>query len=302
MIAPTVDRVKSVALASAMAARGLDEDEPTLLDALSDAGLDPAVAAWDDPDVDWSRFDLVVLRSTWDYHFRLAAFLAWAADVARHTRLANSLATVTWNTDKRYLAELAAAGVPTVPTAFLKPAERDGGLDAALGAYDEVVVKPAVSAGSVDTARHRLDAAEGRDAARDHVRRLLADGRVAMVQPYIPSVDERGERALVHIDGRFSHAITKGPILGPHTTVVGDLFAAEDISTASPTAAELAVGAAAMAVAPGGPLLYARVDVVDGADGPMVLELEATEPSLFLLHHPEAAARLAGAIRRAAEG
>ncbi len=288
-----------VALVTAARARGLDEDMPLLLAALAARGLEAVEAVWDDPAVDWGGFDLVVLRSAWDYYARREEFLAWAERVAAVSVLHNPVPVLRWNTDKRYLRDLERAGVPIVPTTFVAPGEpatlpADGELD--------VIVKPAVSAGSNDTARYR---AGEREAALVHVARLQAEGRMAMVQPYQRAVDEYGETALLYFDGRFSHAIRKGAIFAVGPQIVGGLFAREEIQPREPSAAELAVGDAALRAAAGVlpaavmPPLYARVDLVPLADGsPGVLELELCEPSVFVAHAAGSAGRFAAAIER----
>src|SRR4029077_9699775 len=140
----------------------------------------------------------------------------------------------------------------------------------------EIVVKPAVSAGSMDTAKYAGDDREG---AGEHVARLHAEGRVAMAQPYLAAVEaERGETALVFLEGTFSHACRKGPMLVPGLAIVGGLFVEEDIRETTASGAERAVADAALAAIPGGPSLYARVDVVpDDSGAPVVLELELVE-------------------------
>lgn len=277
----------TVALATCAAHAGLDDDDRLLLAPLDGLGVRAEPAVWDDPGVDWARYDLVVLRSTWDYPERVAAFLDWARAVPR---LANPPEVVTWNVDKRYLDDLAAAGVPVVATVFTAPGE-----DPALPDAPDLVVKPAVSAGSRDTVRHH-----DRAAAVAHARALLAQGRVVMAQPYVASVDADGEIALVHLDGAFSHSARKGPILrAPGTRYAEGLFAPEEITPRAATPAERAVAEAALAAVPAGaPLLYGRVDLVAGPDGPLLLELELVEPSLFLAHAPGAPQRLAEAIAR----
>ena len=112
-----------IALVSARAAQGLDEDMPPLLEALRGIGAEAQVADWDDPQVDWSRFDLALLRSTWDASIRRPEFLAWSERVAKLTTLLNPPAVIRWNTDKHYLADLVRAGVPTVPSWFVEPGE-----------------------------------------------------------------------------------------------------------------------------------------------------------------------------------
>jgi len=282
-----------IALATAREARGLDPDEPLLLAALAAAGIAAEPAVWDDPAVEWGAFDLVLVRSTWDYPPRREAFLRWAEAVAEATLLVNDPALLRWTTDKRYMEDLTAAGVPVVPTRWIAPGEA---ID--LPDRGEYVLKPSVGAGSKDAIR----LSGGADAARAeaHARALLAAGREVVVQPYQPSVDEAGETAVVFIEGAFSHAVRKGPILVAGAGPVEGLFAPEDIAPLTPSAAELAVAERAIAAVPGPPSLYGRVDLVAGRRGePRVLELELAEPSLFLEHAPGAPERMAAAVRRA---
>lgn len=290
-----------IALVTAAAARDQDEDLPPLLDALRELGVEPDVVNWDDPALDWSRFEVAVLRSTWDYSMRVAEFLAWADRVSQRTRLLNPPDVVRWNTDKHYLATLAASGVPIVPSAFIEPgAAARAALEAFLAGHDsaEFVVKPAIGAGSRDAQRYGR---EERAGALAHAQRLLDAHRSVLLQPYLAHVDEHGETALIWFDGAFSHAIRKGPLLRRGEGPTRALFAAEHITPRSPSAAELEVAArtlAAMPFAP--PLLYARVDLIHDAAGPRVLELELTEPSLFFAHAPGSARRFAEALLRRA--
>lgn len=284
-----------IALATCRDLPAGDEDSSILLAACSSAGLDAEWVVWDDAASDWSSYDLVVIRSTWDYVPRRDDFAAWAASVPR---LANPADVVDWNTEKTYLRDLADAGVPVVPTRWLEPGDPVPGQDLVDGG--EVVVKPAVSAGARDTARYG-PADGGRAAA--HAARLLAEGRRVMVQPYLPAVDEAGETAVMHVGGAYSHAIRKSALLraGGEDSVEG-LYRPEEITARRPSAAELELAERALAQVPGGAdrLLYARVDLLPGPGGePVVIEMELTEPSLFLTTVPEAADRLAAAIRAA---
>lgn len=281
-----------VLLATCSALPDGDEDGPALTAALRAAGADPRWVAWDDEHADWS-VGVVVLRSTWDYHAALPRFLDW---VDALPRVHNRAEVVRWNTDKRYLGDLAAAGVPVVESAFAAPGEQVTLPDA-----DEVIVKPSVGAGSRGVGRF---ARARSDEALAHARALHDDGRTVLVQPFLPGVDVAGETALLYVDGVFSHAIRKGPMLtadSAHPVGGASLFVAENITARAPQPAELEVGALALAVARdrfGGEQLYARVDLLPGPDGPVVTELELTEPSLFLGHDPDGAAadRLAAAI------
>lgn len=287
----------AVALVTARAARGLDEDMPPLSAALSAAGAQSQIVDWDDPGVDWARFDLVVPRSAWDYAERLPEFLAWAERVARLTTLVNPLPVVRWNTDKHYLGELARTGAPVVATWYAEPGQDPGRtLDQflAANACRELVVKPAVGAGARDARRH---ARAARDEILAHIAPLLAARRSVMLQPYLESVDTQGESALMYIDGRFSHAIRKGALLPAGAPSTAGLFAPEQILPRAPGADELAAADRILAAAPFARLLYARVDLLRDATGaPGLLELELTEPSLFLAHAPGSAARFAAAL------
>jgi glutathione synthase/RimK-type ligase-like ATP-grasp enzyme len=282
-----------IALVTARAARGLDDDLPPLQDALRNAGSNVAVIDWDDANVDWSRFDLALLRSTWDYTERVEEFLDWAQRAAAHTRLVNPLAVVRWNTDKHYLHDLERAGIATVPSVFVEPDnDAQAGLDAFLlsHASAEFVVKPAIGAGSRDAQRY---ARVRREDALAHVRRLLADRRSVLLQPYLDRVDEHGETALIYFGGKFSHAIRKGPLLKPDEGPTRALFASEHITARTPQADELRLAEQTLAAIPfAQPLTYARIDLIhDAQHAPRVLELELTEPSLFFAHAEGSAER-----------
>jgi glutathione synthase/RimK-type ligase-like ATP-grasp enzyme len=264
-----------VALAtSAEIPRG-DEDFPALIAALAGLDIEAEAAVWD-AEVDWSRFELVVLRSTWDYAERRDRFLAWARSLPR---VLNPLTVLEWNTDKqRYLTDLVAAGVPVVPTEFVPPGEE---LDPPSAPF---VIKPAVSAGGRSSAYFEPDEL---DAARALAARIHAEGRTAMVQPYLGDVEETD---LVYIDGAYSHALHRRvplPAAGDRDVFYLD----EELRPAEAGEGDRRIAGRALAAAPG-ELLYGRVDLVEGA----VLELEVTEPSLYLGFGDGAAARLAAAI------
>ena len=292
----------AIALATAAAARDLDEDLAPLNAALKAAGVTPSIVEWDDATIDWSAFDLAVLRSTWDYSQRLPEFLRWVDRIAPLTTLVNPREVVRWNTDKHYLAHLANAGVPVVPSTFVEPGDEPrAALDAFLAnAADEFVVKPSIGAGSRDAQRYGRDE---RDSALAHAKRLLDAGRSVLLQPYLGRVDAHGETALIFFAGTFSHAIRKGPLLKRGEGPTRALFATEHIMPRTPSPDEIAVAERTLAAMPFDELLYARVDLIHDDDGaPRVLELELTEPSLFFEHAPGSADRFAAAIvQRAAK-
>jgi hypothetical protein len=274
----------SVLLATCAELPAADEDAAVLDAALARHGVQSSWAVWTDPLVDWDT-GLVVLRTTWDYTLRRDEFVTWVRSLPR---VANEAPVVVWNTDKLYLGDLAAAGVPTVPTTFAPPGE-----PVTLPEQGEFVVKPSIGAGSRGAGRFTADRAE---AARAHAAHLHEAGRVVMVQPYLDQVDTVGETSLIYLDGRFSHAIRKGPLLPPgiaHPVQSRSLFVEEAIEPRSPRPAELEVGNATLTVIRdrfGADQLYTRVDLLPSAGGPVVVELELTEPSLFLLHGPTDAA------------
>jgi hypothetical protein len=283
--------VASIALATCAAIPDLEPDDQLVRPPLRDLGIDTTVAVWDDPDVDWGSYDLVVLRSTWDYSARRDSFTAWAASVPR---LVNDAAIVAWNTDKRYLAELSGAGARVIPTEFVTSRGWTPPTD---GTW---VIKPTISAGSRDTGRYDMSSGADREHAAAHLGRLVDAGRVAMVQPYLGAVDSYGETALVFFDGVFSHAIRKGPMLSGPDRGSERLYMPEAITPRIPSAAELAAAKEVLEAIPArlpAPL-YARVDLIPGPDGaPTLVELELTEPSLFLQCDEEAAQRFAAALR-----
>lgn len=280
-----------VAYATAADYAALDDDLPLAVPALLSAGVAVDVLAWDGA-YDWSDYDLVVVRSTWDYVGRRPEFLTWAKRVLR---LANPAAVLAWNTDKVYLRSLAAAGIPIVPTRWVSPRD-PAGSGQPDPSWDEWVVKPSVSAGARDTARYRTGDEE---ISGSHVARLVAEGRTAMVQPYLSAVDDCGETACVFLAGTLSHGVRKGPLLVHGRGPLARKDYREQLSPRQPGPDELALASAALAAVPGGPdqLLYARVDVIRAADGsPVVIEVELTEPSLFLALAPGSAERFAAAV------
>jgi glutathione synthase/RimK-type ligase-like ATP-grasp enzyme len=274
-----------VALASCLDLPEPDVDEPHLVAALARAGIATKVLPWDDGAVDWDAAALVVIRSTWNYHRRPAAFLDWVS--ARGSRLLNPPAVVQWNHHKRYLRDLERQGIPVVPTLWIDRGAELG--DALLEkGWKDVVVKPAVSAGSYRTRRL---AGPPFDAA---FLRECFDAGDTMIQPYIASVEGYGERSIVCIDREVSHAVRKDARFAGQRERVS--AAAADVAADERELARRVLACVE------GDLLYARVDLVrDGAGKPMLGELEVIEPSLFLLQHPPSIDRLvAGVVRRLA--
>ena len=285
-----------VVLATCTALPGGDPDDVLAVRALADLGVRARFAVWDDPGADFSA--PTVVRSTWDYATRREEFLTWAEGVPE---LHNPAEVLAWNSDKTYLDELTAAGLPVVPSRTVLPGDTDleDRVAAAAAPTGEVVVKPTVSAGAKDTIRHGSVRA-----AAAHAQDLLAARRSVLLQPYLPAVDTVGETGVVVVDGAVSHAFRKGALLRPDADPAEGLFAVEDISPRQADQqqlrlAEQVLDHVARRFARPEPLLYARVDMLPGPDGaPLLLELELTEPSLFLGTDSGAAERFAAAVAR----
>lgn len=260
------------------------EDDLLSADILAGRGIGVEFVAWDDPAADWDSFDLAVIRSTWDYVERLDEFLAWAERIGPG-KLRNVPALIAWNTDKRYLAELDGAGLPVPPTALVAP----GGAPPPFGG--KVVIKPVCGAGARDTG---VFSEENQDEGIALLEKLGEQGEIAMIQPYIPWIDERGETALLFFGGRFAYALKKKAFLPesgvapvkPGTTVAAGMFDDDLMSLAEASGEEVDLGAQTVAWLArrfGGVPLYARIDMVTSPAGePVLMEVEATEPSFYL--------------------
>jgi hypothetical protein len=273
----------------------LDPDDQPLVPALAARGIAAAPVRWDDPDFDWGRTRMALVRSPWDYFKRFREFMAWVDRAAEATRLENPLPVLAWNLDKRYLVELAGAGLPVVPTLLLEA----GGLAdlasllAARG-WRRAVVKPAISADSWETI---VIGPDDDSVGQAHLDRLLPE-RAMLLQPFLESVETSGERCLVFIEGEFSHAVGKNALTrGGRWAGLPEGTPVEATSDERSTAQTILATACRL----GGfrPPLYARVDLARDADGdPLLLELELAEPTLFLRTHAPGLERLSTAIER----
>ncbi|HET7455762.1 MAG TPA: hypothetical protein VFJ76_09585 [Solirubrobacterales bacterium] len=262
-------------------------DDGLLAEALCERGCEAVSVAWDDPAADWSRFDLCLVRSTWDYHDRHAEFLDWARRVEAEARLRNPVDLIAWNIDKRYLRELAEAGVPTVPTVWVgRGAEADLEGVLAQRGWQEAVVKPVVDLGARNL--HRVRAGAGSTALQHTLQR----GTEAMVQPFLPSLESEGELSLIYVDRDLTHAVRKRAAPGDFR--VQSIWGGT-VARVEPGSDARRLGEQALAQLDEAPL-YARVDLVTDPDGALrLIELELIEPNLYLSQHPPAAAALAEA-------
>jgi len=280
--------MRDVALVTCRQMPEPDPDQDLMLEALAGRGLSAGLAAWNDPDVDWSRSRVAVVRSTWDYYHDRDGFVRWAERAGAATRLFNPAPVLAWNSDKIYLGELAARGLSVVPTVFVERGERrDLGATMDERGWTKVVVKPRISAGSFETYAFERGALRGGELE------ARAAERPVMVQPYVRSVDGHGERSLIWIDGELTHSIRKTPRFVGASESVSAALPIDDAERAFAARVAEVVGFAERG------LLYARVDAARDEEGrPMLMELEVVEPSLFLAQSPAALARFAAAVER----
>jgi glutathione synthase/RimK-type ligase-like ATP-grasp enzyme len=262
-----------------------DPEAPLVAHGLRARGQEAAAVAWD-ADVDWTAYDLVVVRSPWDYFERLEEFLCWVDRVAAVTRIVNPSNVIRWNAHKGYLGDLGRQGVPVLPTLSLPAGAPDAIASLVATGWDDVVLKPAVDGG----ARKALRAPAASAEAGAHLERLIEDGDV-IVQPFASGV-ANGEVSLVYFDGRFSHSVRKVPAAGDYR--VQALHGGSE-HPHQPTPEEFEVAAAALFLAPG-ELTYGRVDLIDVGGRPTLMELELIEPDLFLRSDPRALDRLVDAV------
>ncbi|WP_194949487.1 ATP-grasp domain-containing protein [Actinomyces trachealis] len=297
-----------VTLATSVDFPDLDADDRALPDALAERGIEPRVAVWNDPDVDWTEAGVVVLRSVRDYAKRrhYDAFRAWTRTVPR---LLNHPDVVEWNSDKHYLLELEKRGVPTIPTMWLEPEQNlsKHQVHTRFPAFGDFVVKPAISSGGRGTGRYTaIDAKSRAEAINDAVHHL-GRGRTVMVQRYLEEVDRKGEVSLVYFNGVLSHAVEKAPMLHPSFRSTDEEDVHEEIVTArEPSEQEWLWGERVRKSIHGLikgrskrdiQLLFNRVDVVsDGRGGFYLMEVSLIDAGLYLSSAPAALDNFADAI------
>ncbi|PSJ39607.1 ATP-grasp domain-containing protein [Allosphingosinicella deserti] len=261
-------------------------DDISLADAIQETGATCRFAVWSDPDVDWAASAVTIVRSTWDYHLRPARWRGWIYRLDGITRLVNAPELLRWNTDKSYLLDLSRRGIGVVPTLFVADAGEADAAFASLAArgWDDVVVKPSISASAHGAARFRGRALPS---ARAHALALLRHSAV-LVQPFQRGVLDDRERSLVLLGGRFSHAFSKAAF------DAGAAGGQSAVACHESTAGERMLADRVLASLPVRPA-YARVDLVPTTAGPLLMELELIEPHLALDTKAGSAAALARA-------
>jgi hypothetical protein len=240
--------------------------------------------AWDDDGVDWSLFNAVLIGSTWDYQDNLDAFMAKLEAIETQTALFNPSATVRWNSRKTYLRDLESKGVQIVPTLWLDtPGDEDVEQAFDMLDSDDLVFKRQVGANAEGQYRlHRGDA-------------VPPMPEPMMAQPFLPSIQTEGEMSLIFIDGDFSHALIKSAAAGDYR-IQSSYGGSEQAHEPDPGDRKAAT---AIIEALDETPLYARVDMVRGDDGRMLLmELELIEPFLYPLQGPGLGERSHAALAR----
>ncbi len=277
-----------VALVTSAGLAHPDIDLPPLVHELSNLDVEAEIVSWD-ADVDWSMYEAAIIRSTWDYHRRLDEFDHWLTEVATHTQLWNPAEVIRWNLDKRYLVDLAANGLPIVPSKFVD-SRQPNWQQRVMSFGSDIVVKPAVGAGSHGVRRFTDD----HDQAINYAHELIEHRQTPLIQSYLHDIDTYGEVGLVTAGGVLSHAFHKAAILDGEPEWSGDDHVVEVITAHLPSDQELALCERVLAVLP--PTAYARIDLLPTNDGPVISEVELIEPSLFLDVDAGAAQRIASAF------
>ena len=277
-----------VALVTSAGLAHPDIDLPPLVHELSNLDVEAEIVSWD-ADVDWSMYEAAIIRSTWDYHHRLDEFDHWLTEVATHTQLWNPVEVIRWNLDKRYLVDLAANGLPIVPSEFVD-SRQPNWQQRVMSFGSDIVVKPAVGAGSHGVRRFTDD----HDQAINYAHELIEHRQTPLIQSYLHDIDTYGEVGLVTAGGVLSHAFHKAAILDGEPEWSGDDHVVEVITAHLPSDQELALCERVLSVLP--PTAYARIDLLPTNDGPVISEVELIEPSLFLDVDAGAAQRIASAF------
>ncbi len=284
---PLPERPARLALATCAARAWIDPDDAHLAATLAQLGVPPTVCVWNDAQADWSTFDLVLIRTIWDYHRHPAAFGQWLDRLDRlGVAMVNDSHLLRWNSDKRYLFELSRLGVATIPTRLARGDELARVL-ASMPARS-VVVKPTISGGAWQTLRGEVG-----DAAFAAAVAQLPTAMEYLVQPYLPEIASAGEWSLLYFGGEYSHAVIKRPAAGDYR--VQDEHGGHNEPATPDTAIRAAAERALAALAAAGHEVpaYARVDGVVSGGRFLLMELELIEPSLFLAAQPRAAERFA---------
>jgi glutathione synthase/RimK-type ligase-like ATP-grasp enzyme len=266
------------------------DSERLILPHLAAGGIETEIIDWRSTGCDFSKFDLIVLRSCWDYHLRAAEFIEWLRRVEQVTPILNPIETVLWNHNKSYLREVEAMGIEIAPTAFV-----NGSGPISPAAWQDIrnwgqsVVKPAVSASAHKTWLFDSVAVPDEDELKSKM-----EGEAFLIQQFIPEIGAQGEISFIYIDGAYSHAVLKRPAAGDFRVQKEHGGSAELFHPDSALLAQ--AHEIAGKVAQVRESLYCRIDAVAKDRKLVLMELELIEPELFLGLAGGAAERFAKAI------
>ncbi len=267
------------------------ESERLMLPYLAAANVETEIVDWRSADSDFSKFDLIVLRSCWDYHLRVTEFIGWLQGVAQATPVLNPIDTVLWNHNKFYLQEVEALGIEIVPTIFVSHVKELNAEQATIGSWQKIVVKPAISASA-----HNTILMDGPTLSAKHEAVQKMQGQPFLVQQFVPEIQDQGEISFIYIDGEYSHAALKRPAVGDFRVQQEHGGSAELFHPDSALLAQ--ANQIASTVPQVRDSLYCRIDAVARDGRLLLMELELIEPELFLGLAEGAAERFAKAIVR----
>ncbi len=264
----------------------LDADDRFVAEELERRGYRCAVADWRSQTIDWANAGICVLRSTWDYHLHYQEFLAWLETVSSQTKVWNDPELVRWNSNKRYLFDLQKASIPIVPTVLFEqstPANLNATLDQ--HGWTKGILKPIVGLSTFGVRKIERNQTD----IQAHLDKMLETSDV-LLQPFIETVHERGERALVFLGREYSHTIRKSAF--QPLAQAGE--AGETLE--QPDQAELQLARQVLAEVKK-PVAFARIDLIrDAAGRDLLMELELVEPSLYLNMFPQAISKFADTL------
>jgi glutathione synthase/RimK-type ligase-like ATP-grasp enzyme len=272
-----------IAIATYEKSPDLNDNDRLMLPILEEKGFSVSPEIWDNTKVDWKSFDLVIIRSTWDYYLKPNEFRNWVSQfVDSKTRLINPPEIVLKNSHKFYLKELAEKGVGIIPTIFLsEKIELEK-----LNVWKKVVIKPAVSAGS-----HETEVFETANLTQEILDKKIGTGDW-LIQPFLEEIKDAGEISMLFFGGELSHAIQKVPKSGDFR--VQKQFGAQYLNY-EPTNELLNIAKNILEIA-GKNSVYARIDGVMTQKGFLLMEVEMIEPDLYFEHAPEGPHRFVEAV------
>jgi glutathione synthase/RimK-type ligase-like ATP-grasp enzyme len=261
-----------------------------LVGALSDIGYEARPVVWDDDSTDWSGFEAVIIRNTWDYYKKIDQWIAWLTKLEDfNVQLINDSAIIRDNIDKSYLQKLDLAGIAIIESTFIA---KGSSLEALLSTYiyDDMIIKPTISAGSYYTERFH------KSQIKDIIKKYISLGQKydLIIQPFLPEIITQGEISLVFFNHIFSHSIVKKPSEGDfriqrqYGGIYDSYQPSDDLIKFGHTALTTLTTNA----------VYGRVDVIFLNGRPHIMEVELIEPDLYFDYHPLAKANYLTAIKQ----